>query len=175
MSIREYVNNIYEEIFEKGWVELWGEIVEWDDSEHILTFTDWRDASRVAGKLKDLVEGRKVIEVGAGVGLLAAELGKYADLVLAVELDPLWAYGYFRYVYPVVLREKRPVLYMVGDAFIMGEIGARFDVGIYAGKSKAGEFTRLLSGIAGTVVYLKPRVWIDDEGFHKDYTIEKVR
>jgi len=84
------------------------------------------------------------------------KLGRYSRIVVAVELDPLWGYAYFKYVYPVVVKEGRPVLYAAGDAYLLKRLPFRFDVGIYVGFSNADEFISLLSRIANRVCYIKP-------------------
>ena len=38
------------------------------------------------------IDGKRVIEVGAGVGFLAIEMAKRAKSVIAIECDPAWSW-----------------------------------------------------------------------------------
>ena len=42
-----------------------------------------------------------VVEIGAGVGVLALELAKYAAHVYAIEADPVWSFAFARHLYSV--------------------------------------------------------------------------
>lgn len=59
-------------------------------SAAILTLYDDEKAALVADYLADLVRGKVVIEIGAGLGLLALHLSEYAAKVIAIEADPMW-------------------------------------------------------------------------------------
>lgn len=45
------------------------------------------------------IDGKVVIEIGAGVGFLAMELAKYAKQVFAIEVDPAWSWIFTRSIY----------------------------------------------------------------------------
>ena len=59
----------------------------------ILTVLNPKEASMIAEKLKEIIKGKTVVEVGAGVGFLALELARFAEKVYAVEADPAWKNG----------------------------------------------------------------------------------
>ena len=174
-SITDYINRTYELAFESGWEQAWDRVVQWDRSTHILTVTKPVNAVKAAIRLRRHVKGRTVLEVGAGVGLLASELSKYTKLTVAVELDPLWAYGYYKYVYPTVLREKRPLLFLVGDAFSLERLNARFDTGLYVGISQAEEFLNLLGKLSDRVIHLTPTTEFIQGKFHEDFKVEVLQ
>lgn len=56
----------------------------------ILTVTDDEIADAVTEYLRPRIEGKIVVEVGAGIGLLACHLAGVAKRVYAIELDPAW-------------------------------------------------------------------------------------
>ncbi len=60
------------------------------ESACILTNFDDEHASLVTGYLEDRIAGKLVVEVGAGIGLLACHLATVARKVYAIEVDPAW-------------------------------------------------------------------------------------
>lgn len=56
-------------------------------------------AQRTAALLRDRIEGKNVIEIGAGVGFLAVEMARYAKSVVAIEADPAWSWVFTRSLY----------------------------------------------------------------------------
>lgn len=56
----------------------------------ILTVYDDEYAGEVAEYLRPRIEGKIVVEVGAGIGLLACHLATIARRVYAIEVDPNW-------------------------------------------------------------------------------------
>ena len=61
------------------------------ESACILTLTKDEDAAIVAETLAPRIEGKIVVEIGAGIGLLACHLAQYAKRVYAIDADPAWA------------------------------------------------------------------------------------
>ena len=60
-------------------------------SASILTcYTDEKCAD-IAAYLEDRISGKVVVEIGAGIGLLACYVAQYARKVYAIECDPCWA------------------------------------------------------------------------------------
>lgn len=67
----------------------------------ILTIHDAQPAIEVAEWLRPVIEGRVVVEVGAGVGLLAVEMARHAKQVYAIESDPAWSWAFCEHLYDV--------------------------------------------------------------------------
>lgn len=59
-------------------------------SASILTIWDDDKADVVACYLADRVRGKVVVEIGAGLGLLALHLSDIASKVIAIEANPMW-------------------------------------------------------------------------------------
>jgi hypothetical protein len=83
------------------------------NSAGVLTIYDDDTASTVAEYLAPHIEGRTVVEIGGGIGLLAFHLGLYAKRVYCIEADPNWSW-----VFAGVLLERKPVnvSYLFGAA-----------------------------------------------------------
>jgi hypothetical protein len=73
------------------------------ESACILTNCDDEHAGFVAEHLREKIEGKIVVEIGAGVGLLACHLAMYAKRVYAIEVDPAWTASFVWCLY-----EKKP-------------------------------------------------------------------
>ncbi len=56
-------------------------------------------AQELARLLKEEIENKVVIEIGAGIGFLAIELAKLAKQVFAIEVDPAWSWVFTRSLY----------------------------------------------------------------------------
>lgn len=97
------------------------------ESAGILTVYDDEMASLVASYLADKIRGRVVVEIGAGIGLLACHLADHAFKVYAIEASPVWAS-----CFAVALLERKPpnVTYILGAASEMVGI-LRADVAIF--------------------------------------------
>lgn len=73
------------------------------ESALILTVYDDERAALVAEYLRPRIEGKVVVEVGAGIGLLACHLAQYALRLFAIEVDPAWTSSFL-----AVLYHKKP-------------------------------------------------------------------
>lgn len=82
-------------------------------SAAILTVYDDETASTIAGYLAPRIEGRTVVEIGGGIGLLAFHLGLYAKRVYCIEANPMWSW-----TFAACLLAKKPknVSYLFGAA-----------------------------------------------------------
>lgn len=65
----------------------------------ILTQHSPEVAAETARLLADEITGKRVIEIGAGVGFLAIEMAKRAKSVFAIETDPAWSWIFTRSLY----------------------------------------------------------------------------
>ena len=64
------------------------------ESASILTIYDGQTAEIVANSLVPRIEGKTVIEIGGGIGLLALYLGEYAKHVYCIEASPAWSWAF---------------------------------------------------------------------------------
>lgn len=69
------------------------------ESACILTVYDDDFAGQVAEYLAPRIEGKVVVEIGAGIGLLACHLAGYARRVYAIETDPNWTSVFLAMLY----------------------------------------------------------------------------
>ena len=65
----------------------------------ILTITSQKHARRIVKPLRDLILNKSVVEIGAGVGLLAIEIARYSPRVFAIEADPGWSWLFMHHLY----------------------------------------------------------------------------
>lgn len=73
------------------------------ESALILTNFDDERAALVTGYLADRIVGKVVVEVGAGIGILACHLATVARKVYAIEVDPAWTSCFLAALY-----ERKP-------------------------------------------------------------------
>ncbi len=152
-GIRESIRRVYEVMHDDPmYLELWETLFPEDKSMHILTILDFDDACREVNGFKEHIMGKRVVELGAGVGLLAYEMSKYAELVVAVEHDPLWARVYLKHVYPRVLREKLPLLYVIGDARYLEHLNTRFNTAVVYSYSALDMFLDLANKLSSKTI-----------------------
>jgi hypothetical protein len=65
----------------------------------VLTQHTPKVAMKMAELLDSEIAGKRVIEIGAGVGFLAIELAKRAKSVHAIEVDPAWSWTFTKSLY----------------------------------------------------------------------------
>jgi hypothetical protein len=82
-------------------------------SAGILTVYSDETADLIARHLAPRIEGRTVVEVGGGIGLLACHMAHYAKRVYCIEADPNWAPAFI-----VALMKGKPknLSYLFGAA-----------------------------------------------------------
>lgn len=68
-------------------------------SLQILTQYNPRVAAETAQQIAAEIKGKRVIEIGAGVGFLAIEMAKLAKSVFAIEVDPAWSWVFTHSLY----------------------------------------------------------------------------
>lgn len=100
-------------------------------SAGILTISDAAKARQVAESLRTRIAGKVVVEIGAGVGLLAIEMGRYAERVYAIEADPAWSWIFVRHLFRA---KPANVSWLFGSAEQFGGM-IRADVAIFATRS----------------------------------------
>ena len=140
-GIRDSIRKVYDVIHSDGlYLQLWDELFPEDESWHVLTVYSYERAREELSRFRHHVAGKKVVELGAGVGLLAYEMSKYAELVIAVEWDPLWVRVYLKHIHPKVLKERRPLLFAVGDMRYLTKLNPGFDVAVIYTHSAINNF-----------------------------------
>lgn len=118
------------------------------NSAAVLTVYNDEIAAAVAAHLAPRIEGRTVVEVGGGIGLLAFHLGGYAKRVYCIEANPMWSW-----TFASVLISKKPknVSYLFGsaDEFI-GRI--RGNVALFCTHSDIKGMTKVAERFGDTVI-----------------------
>lgn len=132
------------------------------NSAAVLTVYDDATAYAVAAYLEPRIEGKTVVEIGGGIGLLALHLGLIAKRVYCIEANPMWATTFAE----VLLRTKpRNVSYLFGtaDEFV-GAI--RGDVAVYCTHSDvqgmglvAAQFAPVVIDVYGEVIDGNPEAF----------------
>lgn len=96
-------------------------------SAAILTVFDDETAGLIAERLAPRIEGKTVVEIGGGIGLLSLHLGLYAKRVYCIEANPVWAWSFVGTLLKV---KPKNVSFLFGAADeFLGQI--RGDVAVY--------------------------------------------
>jgi predicted RNA methylase len=117
-------------------------------SAGILTVYSDETADLIASHLAPRIEGRVVVEVGGGIGLLACHMARYAKRVWCIEADPNWAPAFI-----VALMRERPknLSYLFGAASeFYGTI--RGDVALFCTHSDAAGMHEIGTHFAREVI-----------------------
>lgn len=69
------------------------------ESLRILTAYEDSRVARMVAMVRSHIEGKVVIEIGAGVGLFACKCAELASKVYAIEADPAWSWLFTKYLY----------------------------------------------------------------------------
>lgn len=118
------------------------------DSAAILTVYDDETAGLIALSLREKIEGKTVVEIGGGIGLLAFHLGVYAKRVYCIEANPMWAW-----TFAMLLLKNKPVnvSYLFGSAQeFVGKIAG--DVALFCTHSDAAGMKIVGRGFAPEVI-----------------------
>lgn len=114
----------------------------------ILTVTDDETAALIAGHLKDRIEGKVVVEIGGGIGLLALHMAEYASRVFVIEASPAWTH-----IWTMLFMARKPknVTFIFGAAQEMfGQLNA--DVAVFCTHSAAQDMRSIGERLAGKVI-----------------------
>lgn len=66
-----------------------------------ITVHDAEQVKKILYPILTKIDNKVVIEIGAGVGLLACATAKIAKLVYAIEVDPAWSWGFTKILYDI--------------------------------------------------------------------------
>lgn len=134
------------------------------DSAAILTIYDDERADLVARHLAPRIEGRTVVEIGGGIGLLAFHLGRFAKRVYCIEANPMWSWTFAA----CLLAEKpKNVSYLFGaaDEFV-GRI--RGDVALFCTHSDVAGMRRVAERFGNTVIDVYAELTPPDEAWRRE-------
>lgn len=114
----------------------------------ILTQHSPEIAFHMALMLAPRIAGKRIVEIGAGVGYLAFELAKHAASVVAIEVDPAWSWCFVRGLY----RHKPANLtWIFGTAESVADI-IRADVAIICTRSGVPDMRTVALRMAPEVI-----------------------
>lgn len=126
----------------------------------ILTNYDDEHADLVAEWLAPRVTGKVVVEIGAGIGLLACHVAQDARRVYAIEVDPAWSSVFIAFLY----RQKPANLtFIFGKAEEAPPIAA--DVAIFCTHSGRESMYRAATLFAPEVIDVYAELLKDDKNF----------
>jgi len=114
----------------------------------VLTVIDDETASLITEFVADRIEGKTVVEIGGGIGLLSLHMGLIAKRVYCIEANPMWSWTFAQ----VLLKTKpRNVSYLFGaaDEFV-GTIKA--DVAVYCTHSDVSGMGLVAAQFAPVVI-----------------------
>jgi hypothetical protein len=111
-KIHEALASYYETMSDSAPVETYHER-HGTESALILTVFDDVTASMVADVLRTHVAGKVVVEIGAGIGLLACHVATMARKVYAIDVDPAWTSSFLACLWD---KKPRNLTFIFGDA-----------------------------------------------------------
>lgn len=83
------------------------------ESAAVLTVHDDETADLIAESLAPRIEGKTVVEIGGGIGLLALHMGFRAKRVYCIEANPVWSAAF---VAGLLAAKPKNVSYLFGAA-----------------------------------------------------------
>lgn len=114
----------------------------------VLTVHNDEIADAIAMHLAPRIEGRVVVEIGGGIGLLAMHLGQYAKRVYCIEANPMWSWTFAACL---LANKPKNVSFLFGSADeFAGQI--RGDVALYCTHSDADGMMEVGRKFAPTVI-----------------------
>lgn len=114
----------------------------------VLTILNQRDAKETVLKFWQAIVGKKVVEIGAGVGYLALEIAKIAKSVVAIENDPAWSWLFTKFLY---INKPVNLTWVFGHA---GEIELTADVAVICSRSGLDEMIAEARRLAPIIVLI---------------------
>lgn len=117
-------------------------------SAAVLTVSDDEIAMMAAQHLASRIEGKTVVEIGGGIGLLSLHMGLYAKRVYCIEANPMWSW-----VFAGALLAQKPknvsFLFGAADEFLGCIKG---DVALYCTHSDVSGMGLVASQFAPVVI-----------------------
>lgn len=114
----------------------------------ILTVYDPRTAHDLIRPIRKAIHGKTVVEIGAGIGVLAIEMCRYSPKVIAIESDPAWSWVFTQHLY-----ERKPanLTWVFGRAEEIAE-WVRADVAVIATRSGREAMLQVAKRMAPEVI-----------------------
>lgn len=82
-------------------------------SQAVLTVTSDETAGLLASHLRTRIEGKTVVEIGGGLGLLSLHMGLIAKRVYCIEANPMWSMLFALELYR---KKTKNVSFLLGSA-----------------------------------------------------------
>lgn len=128
-------------------------------SAAVLTMTDDETAGLMAEYLAPRIEGKTVIEIGGGIGLLALHMGQFAKRVYCIEANPMWS---LVFAHLLLVGKPKNVSFLFGSADeFLGTI--KGDVALYLTHSDvagmglvAGQFAPVVIDVYSEMIAANP-------------------
>ncbi len=131
-------------------------------SAAVLTVTDDETASLIAERLAPRIEGKTVVEIGGGIGLLALHMGFYARRVYCIEANPVWSSAF---IAALLAAKPKHVSFLFGAAeefadYIKGDV-ALFCThsGVEPMRKAAAAFAPLVIDVYGEMIAANPKAF----------------
>ncbi|SDG59695.1 hypothetical protein SAMN05216338_1001854 [Bradyrhizobium sp. Rc2d] len=124
-----------------------------------LTVTEWETAAMIADRLAPRIQGKVVVEIGGGIGLLSVAMGSIAQRVYCIEANPLWSMTYARFL---LHKKPRNVSFLCGaaDEFlgcIRGDVAVICTHSDVAGMKLVGaQFAKVVIDVYGEMMEENP-------------------
>lgn len=117
-------------------------------SQAVLTITDDETASLIALRLAPRIEGKTVVEIGGGSGLLALHMGHIAKRVFCIEANPMWSAAF---TWALIEQKPKNVSFLFGaaDEFLPMIQG---DVALFCTHSGIKDMTLVAGQFAPTII-----------------------
>lgn len=132
------------------------------ESLGVLTVTEDEHASLIADYLAPRIEGKTVVEIGGGIGLLSLHMGFIAKRVYCIEANPVWASCFLA---ALIGTKPKNVSYLFGAADeFAGQIKADVAVfcthsGVESMKAAASLFAPVVIDVYGELIAANPEAF----------------
>ena len=131
-------------------------------SAAILTVHNDETADLIASSLAPRIEGRVVVEIGGGIGILGCHLARYAKRVYCIEANPMWSW-----TFATLLLQSKPknlsYLFGAADEFvgrIKGHVALFCTHSDVSGMRKVGErFADTVIDVYGEFISAHPEAF----------------
>lgn len=117
-------------------------------AQPVLTITDDETGAALADFLAPRIEGKTVVEIGGGVGLLALHMSTVAKRVYCIEANPMWSAVF---AWSLMAKKPKNVSFLFGAADEFDQI-VKADVALFCTHSGVDTMTAIASRFAPIVI-----------------------